>query len=65
MNEKKKERKVRTRVSITMTQAYVDALDQLVEDGIYFTRGEIVLDALRRFFKEKGIELRYQMEVEE
>jgi len=46
----------KTRVSVTMTEPYVEALDRLVEEGIYFTRGEAVLEALRLFLKERGIE---------
>lgn len=52
MSEKVK----KIRVSVTMTMPYVEALDGLVEKGIYFTRGEAVLEALRIFLKEKGIE---------
>jgi len=48
--------KSKTRVSVTMTQPYVDALDRLVEEGKYLGRGEIVLEALRIFFRERGIE---------
>jgi len=48
--------KPKTRVSVTMTEPYVEALDRLVEEGIYFTRGEAVLEALRMFLKERGIE---------
>lgn len=48
--------KSKTRVSVTMTRTYVDALDSLVEQGIYLGRGEAILDALRIFLREKGIE---------
>ena len=47
--------KKKTRVSVTMTQPYVDALDRLVEEGVYLSRGEAVLEALRILFKQKGI----------
>jgi len=64
MNESKKpEKMVKTRVSVTMTKPYVDALDNLVEHGVYMTRGDTILDALRHFFREKGIELPYHKEV--
>jgi len=39
-----------------MTKPYLDALDRLVEDGIYLGRGEAILDALRYFLKNQGIE---------
>ena len=60
MTEDKKPWK--TRVSVTMTQPYVDALDHLVEAGVYLSRGEIVLEALRNFFKDPGVELPYYKE---
>lgn len=50
------EKPARIRISVTITKAYVDALDYLVEEGIYLTRGEIILDALRRHLKSQGIE---------
>jgi len=46
----------KTRISVTMTKAYVDALDHLVEEGLYLNRGEIVLEALRHLFRSHGIE---------
>ena len=45
-----------SKLDVTMTQAYVDALDLLVEEGLYLNRGEIILDALRRLLREQGIE---------
>jgi len=50
------EKVAKTRVSVTMTEAYTDALDHLVEEGLYLNRGEAVLEALRHFFKSYGIE---------
>ena len=41
----------KTRVSVTMTMPYVEALDRLVEAGVYVGRGEAVKDALRRLFR--------------
>ncbi len=46
----------KTRVSVTMTGAYTDALDVLVGKGLYLNRGEAVLEALRALFKIYGIE---------
>ena len=48
--------KTKTRVSVTMTKPYLDGLDSLVEEGIYLGRGEAILEALRIFLKEQGIE---------
>ena len=44
------------RVSVTMTTPYLEALDSLVEKGIYLGRGDAILEALRSLFKEYGIE---------
>ena len=46
----------KTRVSVTMTQSYVELLDRLVEKGVYLTRGEAILQGLRLLFKQHGIE---------
>lgn len=43
------------RISVTLTKIYIDGLDQLVEEGHYLGRGEIILDALRCLFKIKHI----------
>ena len=48
--------KAKIRVSVTMTKPYVDTLDRLVEEGVYLSRGEVVLELLRSFFRERGIE---------
>jgi len=47
---------VKKRISVTMTETYIGALDNLVEKGLYLNRGEAVLEALRNFFKSYGIE---------
>ena len=44
------------RVSVTMTQPYVDALDRLVEEGVYLSRGEAVLEGVRLLLRQRGIE---------
>jgi len=46
----------KTRLSVTMTGAYVEALDHLVGEGIYLSRGDAILEALRLLFKSYGIE---------
>ena len=48
---------VKKRVSVTMTMPYVEALDRLVDEGVYLSRGEAILAALRILFKQRGIEL--------
>lgn len=49
------EKAAKTRVSVTVTKSYVDALDYLVEEGIYVSRGDAVLEALRLLFGSYGI----------
>ena len=39
-----------------MTRVYLDALDRLVEEGIYLGRGEAILEALRGLFRGYGVE---------
>jgi len=39
-----------------MTRTYIDALDHLVETGIYLGRGDAILEALRLFLKDYGVE---------
>lgn len=50
------EKAARTRVSLTLTKVYVDALDQLVDVGIYMEHQAAIRDALRRLFRHHGIE---------
>jgi Arc/MetJ-type ribon-helix-helix transcriptional regulator len=45
------------RVSVTMTRPYLDALDSLVKGGAYLSKGEIILEALRLFLRDHGIEV--------
>jgi len=45
-----------SKLDVTMTQDYIDALDRLVEEGIYLDRGEIIRDALRGLLRKHGIE---------
>ncbi len=47
---------VKTRISVTVTTAYVEGLNELVEKGLYLNRGEIILEALRILFRGYGIE---------
>jgi metal-responsive CopG/Arc/MetJ family transcriptional regulator len=46
----------KVRISVTMTKPYLDALDRLVEEGVYLGRGDAILDALRSFFRGYGVE---------
>lgn len=39
----------KTRISVTLTRPYLDALDHLVAEGVYLSRGEAVLEGLRKW----------------
>ena len=45
----------RTRVGVTLTKLYLDALDYLVGEGIYTSRGDAIMEALRLLFGTHGI----------
>ena len=47
---------IKKRISVTMTKQYLDALDLLVERGVYLGRGEIILEALRNLLRQHGVE---------
>jgi len=44
------------RFSVTLTIAYVEALDDLVEKGLYMDQQDAIRGALRRLFRNHGIE---------
>jgi len=46
----------RTRIGLTLTQVYIEALDHFVNEGIYMEHQEAIRDALRRRFRIHGIE---------
>ena len=46
----------KSRVSVTLTRPYVDALDRLVTEGVYLSKGEIILEALRSLLRSYDIE---------
>ncbi|HUW46786.1 MAG TPA: hypothetical protein VMW50_13435 [Dehalococcoidia bacterium] len=47
---------VRRRLSLTLTRVYVEALDRLVEEGIYLEPQTAIRAALRLLFRHHGIE---------
>ena len=49
------EKKDRTRINTTLTKSYIDAMDYLIDEGLYLGRGEVILDALRLLFGFYGI----------
>ena len=42
------------RVSVTMPILYAEALDDLVDEGLYLARGDAILEAIRLFLKGYG-----------
>lgn len=49
-------KKSKHQLSFTIPITYLDALDSLVEQGIYLNRDEAIRDAIRIFFRKEGIE---------
>ncbi len=45
----------KTRINVTLTRLYLDALDCFVEEGIYLSKAEIILEALRRLLRSYGM----------
>ena len=50
------EKSVKKRISVTLTNVYVDGLNYLVGEGLYLNRGEIILEALRGLMRRHGVE---------
>jgi len=46
----------RHRIGLIITEVYLDALDHLVEDGLYMERQDAIRYALRRLFRHHEIE---------
>jgi len=46
----------RTRITVTLTRVYLEALDRLVDEGIYLEYQVAIRDALRRLFRHHGME---------
>ena len=44
------------RISLTLTRVYVEALDYLVDEGLYMEHQDAVRTALRLLFRHHGIE---------
>lgn len=45
----------RERIYLTLTRPYMDALNHLVNEGIYMERQTVLREALRRLFRSYGI----------
>lgn len=47
---------VKKRISVTLTNVYIDGLNYLVGEGLYLNRGEIILEALRGLMRRHRVE---------
>ncbi len=56
MGCKLSDKAARTRIGLTLTKVYLDALDQLVDEGVYMEHQTVIRDAMRRLFQFHGIE---------
>jgi len=43
----------KTRVSVTLTQFYIDGMDALIQTGEFHERQDIIRQALRELFKKQ------------
>jgi len=50
------EKVVKKRISLTLTPVYLEALAQLVDEGIYLEHQVAIRDAMRLLFRHHGIE---------
>jgi len=65
MGDMSMDKVAKRRFSLTLTKVYVEALDQLVEEGIYLEHQVAIRGALRRLFRYHKIEPFYSEFVEE
>ena len=56
MDAESMSKKVKRRLSLTLTKAYVEALDYLVDEGIYMEHQVAIRAALRLLFRRHGVE---------
>lgn len=47
---------MKKRISVTLTNIYIDGLNYLVGEGLYLNRGEIILEALRSLLRRHNVE---------
>ena len=43
------------RVNITFTKPYIDFMNRLVRNGLYFNRGAVMMEALRVLAEKHGV----------
>jgi len=65
MSDISMDKSAKRRFSVTLTRIYIDALNQLVEEGIYLEPQVAIRDAMRRLFRYHRIEPFYSEFVEE
>ena len=54
----------KTRISVTLTEAYLSPVDQFVEEGIYFTRGDAVMAGLRLLFRNHNLKFKVEEDIQ-
>ncbi len=47
--------KTKTRIQVSLTEAYSEPINTLVKDGVYGSRQELIRDGLRRLFRHYQI----------
>lgn len=48
---------MKKKVSVILTEPYLEAIEKLLSKGVYFNRTELFRDALRRLFRHHGVGL--------
>lgn len=46
--------KMQESLTMRLSKMYLDALDRLVDSGLYSSKSEIIREALRLFFEKQG-----------
>ena len=50
------EKAEKSRISLTLPNSYLNTLGRLVDEGIYLTRGDAILEGIRLLFRSYKIE---------
>ena len=48
---------MRRSLTVRLSDAYLDIMDQLIEKGVYGSKSEIVREALRLLFEKYGVKM--------
>ncbi len=49
--------KMQKSLTMRLSQLYIDAMERIIDAGLYSSKSEIIREALRLFFEKKGEKL--------